>query len=122
MRMGLINSIVFFTLIALINSCKPAKVIKENINLFEFQDGSYVGHSKHIDEATVGVIIENKRIKEVKLIKFGASPFGKKAKDSIPQRIIEKQSPYVDAVTGATEGSNVIMNATANALKKANDK
>lgn len=108
-------SIAFF-------ACKPAKISKEKIDTAKLRDGTYEGTAKHIDRTTVLVTIENKKIKEVKLLKFKASPYGDKAKDSIPLRIVEKQTPYVDAVSGATEASNVIINATVAALKKASDK
>jgi uncharacterized protein with FMN-binding domain len=111
--------LVICSLIIQAFSCQPAKLEKENFTVSEYQDGVYIGYSKNIDEMSVEVTIENKKITEVKLIKFGATPFGRKAKDSIPQRIVEKQVPYIDAVSGATEASNVIMNATADALKKA---
>jgi uncharacterized protein with FMN-binding domain len=117
LKKSILSATFIFT--AILISCKPAKVVKENIFVNEMQDGSYEGYSKHIDDAKVLVVIENKKIKEVKIIKYGASPFGRKAQDSIPLRIVEKQTPYVDAVSGATEGSNVIMNAAADALKKA---
>jgi uncharacterized protein with FMN-binding domain len=112
-------AVVVTSLIVQAFSCQPAKLEKENFTVSEYQDGVYTGFSKNIDEMSVEVTIENKKIKNIKLLKFGATPFGRKAKDSIPQRIIEKQMPYVDAVSGATEASNVIMNATAEALKKA---
>jgi uncharacterized protein with FMN-binding domain len=119
MKTTLFSGLVICFLITQAFSCQSAKLEKENFSVSEYQDGVYNGYSKNIDEMSVQVTIENKKIKEVKLIKFGATPFGHKAKDSIPQRIVEKQLPYVDAVSGATEASNVIMNATADALKKA---
>ena len=44
---------------------------------------------------------------------------GKKAELIIPGRIIEKQSTDVDAVSGATNSSHVIMNAVQKAIEKA---
>jgi uncharacterized protein with FMN-binding domain len=122
MKTILFPGLVICSLIFQAFSCQPAKLEKEKFTLSEYQDGVYNGYSKNVDEMSVQVTIENKKIKEVKLLKFGATPFGRKAKDSIPQRIVEKQVPYVDAVSGATEASNVIMNATADALKKAMNK
>ena len=46
---------------------------------------------------------------------------GKKAEPVIPQRIIEQQSTRMDAVSGATNSSNVIMNAVHKAVEKAKE-
>lgn len=118
----IIKQTLFILLISFISACKPAKVVNENIFLNELADGTYTGNYKHTNTAEVKLVIKNHTISELKLIKLDATPYGKKAKDSIPQRILEKQSPYVDAVSGATEASNVIINATVNALKKAINK
>ena len=44
---------------------------------------------------------------------------GIKAEPIIPERIIENQSTNVDAVSGATNSSYVIMNAVQKAVEKA---
>ena len=41
---------------------------------------------------------------------------------TIPERILEKQSAYVDTITGATLSSNTIMDAVEDALSKATSK
>jgi uncharacterized protein with FMN-binding domain len=112
-------AVITMAAVIVLFACKPAKLTKEKINVSELKDGTYEGSAKHIDKATVQVKIENKKIKEVKLLKLDATKFGQKAKDSIPLRIVERQTPYVDAVSGATEATNVIINATVAALKKA---
>jgi fumarate reductase flavoprotein subunit len=69
-----------------------------------------------MNKARVRVSIADHKITEIELLQFDATKFGQDAKDSIPQRIIDAQTPYVDAVSGATEASNAIINATVDAL------
>jgi uncharacterized protein with FMN-binding domain len=52
-------------------------------------------------------------------MKHFASWKGDKANDIIPQRIIAEQSTAVDAVSGATNSSRVIINGVQKALEKA---
>jgi uncharacterized protein with FMN-binding domain len=99
-------------------SCKPAPLTVADIQLPNIVNGVYTGQSKNINEAMVRVTIENGRIVSVEIEKLDATPFGQKAKDSIPQRIVRHQTPYVDAVTGATEASNTLINAVVNAITK----
>ncbi len=120
--MRILNKIFWglFVLFSLLLSCKSAKIEKKDIDLNAMADGVYIGKFKHMNEADVKVVIKNHRIEEIKLLKLDATKFGQKAKDSVPQRIIRFQTPYVDAVSGATEASNVIMNACVKALSVEN--
>ena len=79
-------------------------------------DGSY-GHG--LNSATVRVTILQGKIADIALIKHFASWKGDKANEVIPQRIVAQQSTDVDAVSGATNSSRVIMNAVQEALGKA---
>lgn len=104
----------------LLFSCESTQIINDSPDLSKLSDGVYDGYSKGaMNSASVRVSIDSQRISVVELIKLDATSFGQKAKDSIPARIVRKQSPYVDAVSGATEASHVIINATVDALKKA---
>ena len=83
-------------------------------------DGVYEGtYSSWPNKASVSVSIKNGAIADVRIISHRASWIGKKAEPVIPKRIVEKQSTNVDAVSGATNSSRVIMNAAQNALEKA---
>lgn len=64
------------------------------------------------------VTIKDKKIVNIEIVKH-MSWRGKKAESIIPGRIIENQSTKVDAVTGATKSSHVIMNAVERAIKNA---
>ncbi len=82
-------------------------------------DGTYKGaYRSWPNKATVEVTIQNGTIADVRLLSHWASWIGRKAEEVIPLRIVEKQSTNVDAVSGATNSSRVIMNAAQNALEK----
>jgi uncharacterized protein with FMN-binding domain len=84
------------------------------------RDGVYEGeYRKGINNAVVKVTVDEGRIAEIDLIKHFSSWIGKKANEIIPQRIVEQQSTRVDAVSGATNSSRVIMNAVQEAVEKA---
>jgi uncharacterized protein with FMN-binding domain len=82
-------------------------------------DGVYEGSSRAgPNKAPVKVTIEDERIVTIEIVKHRAWK-GRKAESAIPKRIIEAQSTEVDAVTGATNSSRVIINAVQKAIEKA---
>jgi len=82
-------------------------------------DGVYEGRYKAgPNKALVRATIRDREIVEIEIVKQRAWK-GKKAESIIPRRIIENQSTKVDAVTGATNSSRVIMNAVQKAIEKA---
>jgi uncharacterized protein with FMN-binding domain len=108
--------------VGLLIACKPTQVSNDSIVFENLLDGKYTGEASGINKAVVEVVIVNHKIVTVKLLELDATPFGQKAKDTIPARIVTMQKAQVDAVSGATEASNTIMNATIDALKKAQSK
>jgi uncharacterized protein with FMN-binding domain len=85
-------------------------------------DGSYEGrYEAGPNKAVVKVAIKDNRIVNIKILKHRAWK-GKKAESVIPRIIIERQSTEVDAVSGATYSSRVIMNAVQRAIEKAYQK
>lgn len=100
-------------------SCSTSPKLGKDIQPNSLKDGIFEGTYKHgPNEADVRVTIENQRLVKVEIIRHDAWK-GKKANDIIPGRIVEKQSTRVEAVSGATNSSYVIMNAVQNALDKA---
>jgi len=90
------------------------KVDHENI-----VDGIYKGNCKSWPvKVAVQVNIENQKITKIDLLSHRAWK-GKKAEKIILNRIIEEQSTRVDAVSGATVSSFVLMNAVQNAMDNA---
>lgn len=82
-------------------------------------DGVYEGsYRAGPNKALVKVTVEGKKVVKIEIVKHRAWK-GKKAESIIPGRIIESQSTKVDAVTGATNSSRVIMNAVQKAIEKA---
>ncbi|MHC4818920.1 MAG: FMN-binding protein [Planctomycetota bacterium] len=86
----------------------------------ELRDGVYEGEAKSFpNKAKVRVTVKRGRILDVEILSHFASGIGHKADDVIPGRIVAEQSTAVDAVTGATNSSRVIMNAVEAALTDA---
>jgi uncharacterized protein with FMN-binding domain len=101
--------------------CKSAVVNGGPVDGSRLADGVFRGESKAgPNKAVVEVTIRDQKITEVKLLQSDAWK-GHKADAVIPGRIVEKQSTAVDAVSGATNTSNVIMNATEAAIAKSRD-
>ena len=104
----------------LLFTCALPPIGKYPQNINGIRDGVYSGcASNWPNKAEVRVTVQDGRMTRIDLQRHWASWIGKKAEAVIPQRIIEKQSADVDAVTGATNSSRVIMHAVNDALKQA---
>lgn len=87
-------------------------------NLSEIKDGSYQGeYDGHFVYVKTTVVVKNHQITEIILNEHNHQR-GITA-EVIPDIIIRAQSLDVDAVSGATQSSNVIRKAVENALKNA---
>ena len=86
------------------------------IEVKNIPDGSYKGHSELgpviVD---VNVIIKDGKIKNIELLKH-QNGFGNAA-NSIVENMVQKNTYNVDAISGATVSSKVIINAVNNALE-----
>lgn len=86
-----------------------------------YQDGTYTGtgQGQHGDY-NVAVKVENNKIAAIDILEeHGSAAYPDTASQHIPGRILASQSTVVDAVSGATVSSHAIMDAVADALKKA---
>ncbi len=100
-------------------SCATTARIGSTIRPEKLVDGIYEGSFKGgLNSAKVRVTIKDRKIVAIEILEHDTLK-GKKAEPVIPKRIIEKQSTRVDAVTGATNSSNVVMNAVQVAVEKA---
>lgn len=82
-------------------------------------DGVYEGCAKGgPNSAVVRVTIAGQKIVKIDILEHNALK-GKKAEPILPPRMIAAQSTAVDAVSGATNSSKVIMNAVQNAIAQA---
>jgi len=118
------SPILFLSILAVLLyfdlGCTMAPIRGAEIEEGKLADGIYEGGYRHgPNSAKVRVIISQGKIVDIELIKHFASWKGDNANEIIPQRIIAEQSTAVDAVSGATNSSRVIMNAVQEALEKA---
>lgn len=87
----------------------------KDVDLSEVKDGTFTGYYQVLPvDAKVEVTVENHVIKNIKLVEHGN---GKgQAAEVIPQMVVEAQSLDVEAVSGATYSSMVILKAIEKAL------
>jgi len=101
-------------------SCQIAKPVGAPVDPGRLRDGTFFGESRSgPNSATVRVVLKGGRIEAVDVLGQFASWKGAQVQAIIPQRIVEAQSTTVDAVSGATNSSVVLMNAVQNAIEKA---
>jgi uncharacterized protein with FMN-binding domain len=109
-----------FLLIVTIIGCQTATNLGGEVGEKKLRDGIYEGsYSNGPNSVVVKVTITDNRIEDVDLLRHFASWKGNKANTVIPRRIVEEQSTRVDAVSGATNSSIVIMNAAQKAIEQA---
>ena len=100
-------------------SCASTPVIGGPVDPAKLADGTYEGSYRGgPNKAIVEVTIKDNFIVNIKIIQHQAWK-GKKAEETIVERIIARQSTRVDVVSGATNSSRVIMNAVQLAIEKA---
>lgn len=86
-----------------------------------YKDGTYYGTAKGFGgNIKVEVVIKDGRIKSIKIVNASGETgsYLSKAK-AVIKRILDKNSPNVDSVSGATYSSTGIINAVKRALKQA---
>jgi len=114
------RAFLLVTIVLLNATCAIAPLRKEPVDISRILDGVYAGRaSSWPNEAEVQVTVREGRMTGIELVRHRASWIGRRAESAIPLRIIEKQSADVDAVTGATNSSRVIMHAVYDALEQA---
>lgn len=101
------------------NMMKYKTIIKEvsisRVDLSKVPDGSFTGSFDAIFVgAKVNVTVQNHKIVDIKLMNH-KNERGQRA-EVITQKVVQAQSLQVDAVSGATNSSKVILKAIQNAL------
>ena len=100
-------------------TCAMTPPPESSIDPARLKDGIYEGSYRGgPNKAVVRVSIAGGKISSIKVVAHQAWR-GRKAEKPIVDRIIAAQSTTVDAVSGATNSSRVIMNAVQNAVEKA---
>lgn len=86
-----------------------------DVDLGNLADGTYTGtHKVFPVDVEVKVTIKDHAITDIQLVKHSNGQGG--AAEVIPGKVIESQSLQIDAVSGATYSSKVILKAIENAL------
>lgn len=88
----------------------------------QYKDGTYTGTGTGYrgQPTTVSVTVRSGKITNVAIVSTqDTMSFFDRAYPVVIQSILSRQTPQVDAVSGATYSSNGIMQAVANALRKA---
>lgn len=103
------------------HSSNVGRVEVKETSSTNWQDGIYEETAKGRNgDFNIKVEIAEGRIKSVKVTGDNeTSGIGSRALDVLPKKIVEKQTAYVDAVSGATVSSNAIKYAVKEILKKA---
>lgn len=93
----------------------------QRLDFKELKDGTYLGSDTTLlCSVKLTTTVEDNKITAIKILRhFVTYPLAGRAYDLVPQRIVEKQSLDVDAVTAATVSTNNIKQAVFNALEKA---
>ena len=118
---GVLFQAIFALLISstVLWGCAETPLIGAPIEHANLQNGTYEGSFQGgPNKALVKVTIKDNRISGIEIVEHQAWK-GKKAEPIIVERIITNQSTKVDAVSGATNSSRVIMNAVQKAIEKA---
>jgi uncharacterized protein with FMN-binding domain len=90
-----------------------------DLDLNRIPDGTYIGkHYVFPIDVEVNVTVKNHKITNIELVKHQHGQ-GEEAEE-MANRVLEAQSLMVDAVTGATSSSKVILKAIEKALAEAN--
>ena len=104
---------------SLLLGCAQTPVTGAPVDHAKLKDGTYEGSYRGgPNKATVQVTIKDNNIVKIEILQHQAWRGGI-AEATIVERIIATQSTKVDAVSGATNSSRVIMNAVQNAIVKA---
>jgi uncharacterized protein with FMN-binding domain len=112
---GILAGIVFITIL-LFFSCWGNFVIVTP-DLHKVKDGSYIGEYRSGPvRVKANVLVKNGAITEVKILEHINGRGGKA--EAITDSIIEEQSLGVDAISGATLSSKVILKAVEIALSQ----
>ncbi len=116
-QVAIIIVVILFAVILL--GCATTPMIGAPLDHKRLRDGIYEGsYQGGPNKALVEVTIKNGRIDHIEIVEHWALR-GKKAELPVLRDIIEQQSTRVDAVSGATNSSRVIMNAVQRAVEKA---
>jgi uncharacterized protein with FMN-binding domain len=106
-------------IVTMLLGCAETQVTGGRVDHTKLKDGTYEGSYRGgPNKASVQVTIKDNNLVNIEILQHQAWR-GIIAEATIVERIIASQSTEVDAVSGATNSSRVIMNAVQNAIEKA---
>jgi uncharacterized protein with FMN-binding domain len=92
-----------------------ANLVINDVDLSQIPDGDYSGSfDLRIVAADVNVEVQNGRIESIEIVRHSHGRGA--AGEAVTERVLQTQSLAVDAVSGATMSSKVILKAIENAL------
>jgi len=87
-----------------------------NVDISNIRDGEYVGSFSYGGfEYRVKTIVNSHRIMDIEILQNRNTKHAERA-EGVVAEIIKKQTPAVDAISGATTTSKAIMKAVENSL------
>jgi uncharacterized protein with FMN-binding domain len=115
---------VYFIIIALLFigcASKEMRMVRQmdiqKVDTKNIQDGEYIGSFSYSSfKYMVKTFIKGHRIIEIEILQNKDTKRAKRAEGVIPE-IIKKQSPNVDAISGATTTSKALMKAVEKSLE-----
>ena len=111
----MVKKFLFISLLFLLIS----NLFAEDVDITKLKDGIYIGKNRiFIVYTKVRVTVKQGKITDVKILKKFSSWKGEKAYKRIPNRIVQKQSLDVDAVTGATISSQAVVDSVREKIKE----
>jgi uncharacterized protein with FMN-binding domain len=123
-KIALIVGVVFLVaagwLISLPNLKRPSdNIVVRDVDLSRIPDGTYTGtYTGGEWSNTVSVTVKDHKITSIKAVK--QMPFAKTGSNGeLFKRVISKQTPNVDTITGATITSKAYLKSIENALSQA---
>ena len=119
-RALMITSFCLLIMISL-SGCANLKAIKAleiaNIDFSSVRDGLYEGYQDNwMVTAKVNVSASGGRVKNIQIIEHNHGP--NHGADAITAKVVDKQSLQVDAISGASYSSKVVLKAIELALRK----
>jgi uncharacterized protein with FMN-binding domain len=120
------KNIFFMTILFVILGCSSQEMIRvrqmdiRNVDLNTIRDGGYVGSFSYGGfEYKVKTIINGHKIADIEILQNKNTKRAKLAEGVLPE-ILKRQTPNVDAVSGATTTSKALMKAVENSLVNKN--
>lgn len=115
--LGLFMTVLFTSCISK-DIDETRKMPIQKVDITKLNDGNYFGeYSYGKTTYKVDVIIENKKIIDIKVLQTRNSSYAKKA-EGVIKSIIKEQRNDVDVISGATTTSKALLKAIENALSQ----